>query len=244
MKNQDKLEENGFSGTAMRQILRRAATCSLSTLGKQDAIPYGSLANMATDVAGKPILLLSNLAWHTQNLRANPRASVLVSELPASGDALMGARVTVLGRIAEDSDETLRRRYLARHPNARLYAGFADFSFWRLQPSNIHGVAGFGRIETLTPSDVFPDAAEFESLELSALEHLNNDHADSIHLYATKILGGEPGQWQVTALDPDGCDLGLGEHSLRLNFAAPVFTADALRQKFTELAYEARTQIL
>lgn len=224
----------------MRQILRRARTCSLSTLARGDGTPYGSLANIATDVAGRPLILVSKLAWHTQNLEADGRASVLVGELPAKGDALVGPRITVLGHFEPIDDAGLRRRYLARHPQAALYANFPDFSFWRLSPSAIHGVAGFGRIETLTPDEVFPGADDMEAFEMSAIELMNNDHAEAIHLYATKILKAPPGPWRVLAIDPDGADLGLHEESLRVEFHTPVFTAEALRKKFAELAYEAR----
>ncbi len=225
----------------MRQLLRRARTCSLSTLSRGDGTPYGSLANIASDGAGRPLILISRLAWHTQNLEADARGSVLAGELPAKGDALVGPRVTVLGRFERVEDANLRRRYLARHPQAALYADFPDFSFWRLSPSAIHGVAGFGRIETLTPDEVFPVAAEMEALEMSAIEHMNHDHAEAIHLYATKILKAPPGPWRVLAIDPDGADIGLHEQSLRMEFHSPVFTAEALRKKFAELAYEART---
>lgn len=225
----------------MRQILRRARTCSLSTLARSDGTPYGSLANIATDMAGWPLILVSKLAWHTQNLLADARASVLVGEPPPAGDALVGPRVTVLGRFEPADDAGLRRRYLARHPQAGLYADFPDFSFWRLTPSSIHGVAGFGRIETLTPDEVFPPAEEMAALENSAIEHMNHDHAEAVHLYATKILKLQPGSWRVLAIDPDGADLGLHEQSLRMEFHTPVFTAEALRKKFAELAYAART---
>jgi putative heme iron utilization protein len=234
-------EKPSFSGLAMRQILRRARTCSLSTLTQGEGTPYGSLANIATDMAGRPLILVSKLAWHTQNLLADARASVLVGELPPAGDALVGPRVTVLGRFEPVDDATLRRRFLARHPQAGLYADFPDFSFWRLAPSGIHGVAGFGRIETLTPDEVFPPAEEMAALEHSAIEHMNHDHAEAIHLYATKILKAPPGPWRVLAIDPDGADLGLHEQGLRMEFHTPVFTAEALRKKFAELAYEART---
>ena len=237
-------EKTSFSGTSMRQLIRRARTCSLSTLNSGDGTPYGSLANIATDVAGRPIILISRLAWHTKNLATDGRASVLVTELPAQGDALVGPRVTVLGRFEKIEDVSLRRRYLARHPQAAMYADFADFSFWRLVPSTIHGVAGFGRIETLAPDDVFPPAAEMETLETSAIEHMNRDHADTIHLYATKILGAKPGPWRILAIDPDGADVGCHDQSLRMNFQTPVYTADALREKFAELAYEARKAVL
>jgi putative heme iron utilization protein len=228
----------------MRQLLRRARTCSLSTLNRGDGTPYGSLANIATDILGWPLILISRLAWHTQNLEADPRASVLVGEIPEKGDALVGPRVTVLGRFEQIDDPDLRRRYLARHPQAAMYADFPDFSFWRLIPTSIHGVAGFGRIETLAPDEVFPSVQEMEALETSAIEHMNQDHAEAIHLYATKILGAQPGPWRIVTVDPDGADLGLQDQSLRMDFHRPVFTAEALREKFAELAYEARKSTL
>lgn len=224
----------------MRRLLRRARTCSLSTLHRGDGTPYGSLANIATDVMGWPLILISRLAWHTQNLETDTRASVLVGEIPEKGDALVGPRVTVLGRFEPVDDENLRRRYLARHPQAGFYAGFPDFSFWRLRPSGIHGVAGFGRIETPAHDAVFPPAAEMEGLEVSALEHMNRDHADAIQLYATRLLGAGAGDWRIGAIDPDGADLVLAEQSLRLNFQVPVFTAEALRKTFAGLAGKAR----
>jgi heme iron utilization protein len=149
------MAENSFSGADMRQILMRAKTCTLSTISYKDGAPFGALANIATDESGRPVLLISTLAWHTQNLIADPRASVMVAEVPNVGDALTGPRVTVLGRFERSDDEDLRACYLAHHPYAELYAGFGDFSFWRMTPSSVHGVAGFGRIETLTPEEVF-----------------------------------------------------------------------------------------
>jgi heme iron utilization protein len=147
--------KNSFSGPAMRHILMSAKTCTLSTISHRDGAPFGALANIATDETGRPILLMSTLAWHTQNLIADARASVMVAELPDAGDALTGPRVTVLGRFERSEDEAMQARYLAHHPYAELYAGFGDFSFWLMTPSIVHGVAGFGRIETLTAEEVF-----------------------------------------------------------------------------------------
>ena len=149
------MAENGFSGAAMLELLRRARTCSLSTLSHADGTPYVSLANIATDRRGWPIVLISELAWHTQNLLGDPRASVLAAELPGRGDALAGPRVTVLGRFERCHDAEVQSLYLLHHPEAKLYADFTDFGFWLMQPMAIHGVAGFGRIQTLAPEDVF-----------------------------------------------------------------------------------------
>lgn len=150
------MESNmAFTGTAARQLLERARTGTLASLNRDGGIPHASLVNVATDADGRPIIFISTLAWHTKNLLADARASLMVAEPPEHGDALTGARVTVMGRFARLEEPRLRLRYLARHPEAETYIDFGDFSFWRMEPEIIHAVAGFGRIETFRPDEVF-----------------------------------------------------------------------------------------
>ena len=233
-------ERRSFSAQEARNLLRRARTATLGTVNRDGGIPYASLVNLATDVRGWPLILVSTLAWHTRNLLADPRASIMVAELPESGDALTGARVTVMGRFSQVQDEGLKRRYLARHPAASLYSGFGDFAFWRLEPEMAHAVAGFGRIETIGADEMFPSADEMVTLEEGAIAHMNADHDDAIQLYAEKLLGATPGGWNLAGIDPDGADLARGEEVLRLPFSAPVYTAEALRGHFAALGREVR----
>ena len=93
-------ERISFSAEEARNLLRRARTGTLATLNADDGTPYASLVNLATDVRGCPLILVSTLAWHTRNLLADPRGSVMVAEIPPAGDALTGARVTVNERSA------------------------------------------------------------------------------------------------------------------------------------------------
>lgn len=232
--------QRSFTGTEARQLLRRARTATLSTLNREDGIPYASLVNLATDVTGWPLILVSTLAWHTRNLLADARASLLVAEPPSSGDALTGPRVTIMGRFVKVDEAGLQRRYLARHPEAALYAGFGDFAFWRLQPIRVHAVAGFGRIETMEEDEVFPSAVEMIALEDGAIQHMNEDHADAIQLCAAHLPGIPSGGWQIAAIDSDGADLLRGEEILRLPFAVPVYTPEALRQTFASLTNTAK----
>ena len=233
-------ERRSFSAQEARNLLRRARTATLGTLNRAEGIPYASLVNLATDVRGWPLILVSTLAWHTRNLLADPRASVMVAELPESGDALTGARVTVMGRFRQVQDEDLKRRYLARHPAASLYSGFGDFAFWRLEPEMAHAVAGFGRIETIGADEMFPSADEMTALEESAIGHMNADHDDAIQLYAEQLLGAAPGGWKLAGIDPDGADLTRGGEVLRLPFSAPVYTAEKLREYLAALGREVR----
>ncbi len=167
----------------------------------------------------------------------------MVAEPPATGDALTGPRVTVMGRFVKVDEDRVRRRYLARHPEASFYAGFGDFAFWRLEPERAHAVAGFGRIETLGKDEVFPSAGELAAIEEGAVQHMNEDHADAIALLAEKSLGAAPAGWRMAAIDPDGADLVKdGESSLRLAFPEPVTTAAALRSLLARLTRDIRNR--
>ncbi len=233
-------ERRSFTADEARSLLRRVRTGTLATRNADDGTPYASLVNLATDVRGCPVILVSTLAWHTRNLLADPRGSVMVAEIPPAGDALTGARVTVMGRFFRVESGQVSRRYLARHPAAELYAGFGDFAFWRLEPERAHAVAGFGRIETIPADEMFPSADEMIALEEGAVAHMNADHDDAIQRYAQHLLGATPGGWKIMAIDPDGADLRRGEDVLRLPFAGPVFSGGALRSLLARLGEQTR----
>jgi heme iron utilization protein len=227
-----------------KRVLRSATTASLATLAA-DGTPFASLVTLATTPAGEPILLISRLAVHTRNLSRDERASLLLVEPGGErGDPLAGARLTVQGRVgAPDGDPLLRRRFLARHPEAAGYAGFADFSFRRFTVTGSHLVAGFGRIVDVRTSELLTDdreAGDLIAAEESAIAHMNRDHADALALYATRLLRLPDGDWRMTGADPEGIDLTDGTRSARLAFDEPVTTAGRLRVVLADLARFAR----
>jgi putative heme iron utilization protein len=130
-----------------------------------------------------------------------------------------------------------------RHPKSELYAGFGDFSFWRLDVVSAHLNGGFARAADLKGADVLTNIGSAENLleaEASAVAHMNEDHAEAVRLYATKLLGAEDGAWRLTGLDPEGLDLAKGDATLRLRFPGAVTTAEQLRKAVVELAAKAR----
>jgi putative heme iron utilization protein len=237
--------------SAAKMLLRSVRAGALATIDRNTGHPFGSLVNVATDSDGSPLILVSRLSTHTANLEADSRASVLVAAA-GKGDPLAHPRLTVLGRFVqiarEHPDEPrLRRRFLARHPKAELYAGFADFAFWRLLIVSAHLNAGFARAADLAAADVITNISDAEDLieaEASAIAHMNEDHAEAVRLYATKLLGAQSGDqegsWRVTGLDPDGLDLAQGDTLLRLPFRERVTTARQLREVLADLAKQAR----
>ncbi len=139
---------------AARALIRRAFKGSMATIDARNGYPYASLVTLATDASGAPTLLISNLARHTANLAKDPRASIMVDETGALADPLQGARVTVYGKARADEGGAVRRRFLARHPEASFYADFPDFGFFRLAVEGAHYIGGFGRIFDLAPSEL------------------------------------------------------------------------------------------
>jgi putative heme iron utilization protein len=187
-------------------------------------------------------LLISKLAVHTRNILADPRVSLMIDERK-EGDPLQGARVMLMGTAAVTADEDVRRRYLARQPEAELFAGFADFAFYRIELKGAHLVAGFGRIVDLKPADILTDisdAAELIAAEPGILAHMNDDHADACRLYATRLLGGADGEWRCVGCDPEGLELQQGRTALRLAFPQRVRATGLLRAVLKELAEKAR----
>jgi putative heme iron utilization protein len=234
-------------GRLARSLLRRSRQGALATLMAGSGDPYCSLVNVASHPDGSPILLISRLAVHTRNLIADARVSLMLDER-AEGDPLEGSRIMLAGRAGEvaGSDlEIVRRRYLNAHPSAEAFVNFKDFSFFRLQPSGTHLVAGFGRIVDLKPEQFLTDisgAGALVEAEQSAIDHMNADHRDATNLYATELLGAEPADWRCTGCDPDGIDLQAGAKTLRLDFPERVTGPGELRRMLVRLAEEARAK--
>jgi putative heme iron utilization protein len=227
---------------AAKKLLREARSGALATLMAPAGDPYCSLVNVATAADGAPLLLISRLAVHTKNILADPRVSLMVDERK-EGDPLQGGRVMLMGTAAATDDPRARRRYLDRQPEAEMFAGFADFSFYAMTIKAAHLVAGFGRIVDLKPHDVLTetgDAVELVAAEPEILAHMNADHADAVRLYATKLLGARDGAWRCVGCDPEGLELQLDRTALRLAFPQRVRSPGVLRQVLKQMTEQAR----
>jgi len=230
-----------------KTLLRTTRAGTLATLDRNTGYPFASLVNVASDVDGAPLILVSRLATHTANLELDGRASLLLAET-GKGDALAHPRLTILGSFApvarESADDArIRRRFLARHPKSELYAGFGDFAFWRMAVVSAHLNGGFARAADLTAADVLTDVTGAETLidaEESAVAHMNADHAGACRLYAGKLLGAGDGEWACVGVDPEGLELQKGGTALRLFFPQPVSGPGALRTVLKQLADKAR----
>ncbi len=246
-----------------RHLLRTIRAGALATCdAARDGHPLATLVSLATAIDGAPLLLLSQLSAHRTNLERDPRASLLLAA-QGKGDPLAHPRLSLIGRMhrLDEPNEFAhaRTRFLARHPKAKLYADFADFAWFRMDVEGAHLNGGFARAAALTRDDLILDLTGAEALVAAhdgAVAHMNEDHADALALYATRLGGmsegadrrskpaGGPkpagGQWRTTGLDPEGIDLASGDLCTRILFPAPVTNPGALRAVLADLAKKAR----
>jgi putative heme iron utilization protein len=251
-RRRDRSDPDDFNPIAVATMLLRTTRAgALATIDRNTGHPFSSLVNVATDVDGSPLILISRLAAHTANLEADPRASVLLAAA-GKGDPIAHPRLTVVGvfrRIACDTadDARARRRFLSRHPKSQLYARFDDFAFWRLHTVSAHLNGGFARAADLRADDILTgagEAAAIAGIEESTVAHVNAGHAAAVRLCAARLLGEADGDWVVTGIDPDGIDLALGDRIARLPFAGRVTNGHALCDMLAALAARAETDFL
>src|SRR3974377_1937367 len=70
---------------------------SLSTHSRKfPGFPFGSMMPYAADDRGRPVFFISSMAMHTQNLREDSRASLLITQPDAAGGPPGAGRATRL----------------------------------------------------------------------------------------------------------------------------------------------------
>jgi putative heme iron utilization protein len=246
--DQPPVPETSFAERA-RTLMYLGRIGSLSTLSrKQPGFPFGSVMPYGLDDRGRPILLISTMAMHTQNLQADARASLLVTQDDGSGDPLGASRVTLVGnvsRIPEAEAAEARALYLARYANSKYWVDFEDFSFYRMGVVDVYYVGGFGVMGWVSASDY--DGSQPDPLADSMagiLQHMNADHSDALVLLARKFAGIESQVASMTAVDRLGFHVRVktqdGMRGARIAFLREVRDPVETRKVLVEMVQEAR----
>jgi len=232
-----------------RTLVHLGRTGTLASQSRRvPGYPFGSVAPYGLDGQGRPTFLISTMAMHTQNLLADPRASLLVTQPGWSEDPLAGGRVTLVGdvaRVADGEVDPVRADYLERHENARHWVEFGDFAFYRMDVHELYFVAGFGAMGWV--AEAAYASAEPDPLAPSAqaiLEHMNADHADALQLYCRVFAGVDADEATMTSVDRMGFRVrarsGERLQGLRINFPREARTAGEARVVLVEMVRDAR----
>jgi putative heme iron utilization protein len=207
-------------------------------------MPYG------LDEHGRPIFLISTMAMHTQNLKADPRASLLVTQDDAGSDPLGASRVTLVGNvlpIPQAEVAEARELYLARYANSKYWVDFEDFSFYRMDVVDIYYVGGFGVMGWVSATEYArsqPDPLADSMAEI--IQHMNADHKDALVLLARQFAQIEAQEATMIAVDRLGFHLPVktndGVRGARIAFLREVSNPAETREVLVEMVQQARLE--
>ena len=231
-----------------RTLMHIGGSSSLATISqKHEGYPFASIMPYAIDDRGQPVFLISRMAMHTKNLRAEPRATLLVAE--QSESPLGAARISVMGDVVEADSlagASLAQNYLKRHPEAQQWVSFGDFSFYWMTIKDIYFVGGFGVMGWVDAEEYA--AAEADPLAESAadiINHMNEDHRESMRLLIGHHLGIQASAARMTAIDRYGFNLMIqideNVRGGRIGFPRDADSPEEVRRVLVEMVTAARS---
>lgn len=233
-----------------KTLVRTARYGALAALEPGSGAPLASRVAVATDLDGTPLILVSRLSEHTGAILADPRCSLLLGE-PGKGDPLAHPRISLRCRAVRIEREAadhprIERRYLNRHPKAKLYAGFADFGFFRLVVERASLNGGFGKAYQLSGDELAAELAANAELALAeqpALDHMNAEHGEAIDVYARALARADGSGWKMTGIDAEGFDMARGDDNCRVFFDVALGSASQMRGALVAMAERGRKLI-
>lgn len=243
------IPEPSFAERA-RTLLVQGNEGTLATPSRRHpGFPFASLMPYAVDGEGRPVVLVSDLAVHTRNLKADERASLLVLEAGGEDRNSLGlGRATLMGPLAAlpaEEGDAVRELYLERHPTARYWADFPDFHFRRMEVEEVYYVGGFGVMGWV-------DGEEYRQAEPDPLmeharniiEHVNADHPDALVLLARHHGVEGTQEARMSRVDRLGYQLRLrtdeGMRGLRIPFPEEARIPGRVRELMVEQVRAAR----
>ncbi len=220
-----------------RRLLNHHSVGVLSTHSIDvEGYPFGSIAPYALNYESEPIILISDIAQHTRNIKQNPRVSLTVFDQGAD-DPQSASRLTWIGDAepVDPSDTETRHRYLRYFPSAESYFETHDFSFYRIRLRRARFIGGFGQIYWIESGTMLV-TNPFRETERSTVEHMNQDHHKALLHYAEVLGATEVDSIAMTGIDSEGFDMLVDRRKLRMDFDAPVSTVEAARATLVRLA--------
>jgi len=117
---------------AARELLAQTRAAALGSINS-DGSPLVTLVAVATMADGAPLLLLSRIAAHTQNLLREPRVSLLIEGTSDDADPMTAPRLSLNGQlVALDEDQIIsaKPRFIEKHPGSEAYDTELDFQLF------------------------------------------------------------------------------------------------------------------
>ena len=223
-------------------LMRNCREGVLSTVSKKyEGYPFGSFVTFISGADRSIIFYASDIAQHTINLKNNSKACITLFNL-SEGDKQDSARLSLLGDVKKiDKDvEEISRQFIEFFPESSQYSNMHDFNFYKLNISQVRWIGGFGKIAWLSSTNWNPIRPKWLKKEHSMIEHMNEDHSNSIVSALNAKLGIKDKHARMLRLTMDGYYVSSKNKIYFLDFNLPCFTVKQYRDKLVEQAKEYR----
>ena len=220
-----------------RQLLNHQSVGVLSTHSIDvEGYPFGSIAPYALNYEGEPIILISDIAQHTRNIKQNPRVSLTVFDR-AADDPQSASRLTWIGDAepVDPSDLQTRHRYLRYFPSSESYFETHDFAFYAISLRRARFIGGFGQIHWIESGKMLVNNP-FHASEGSIVDHMNQDHHKALVHYAEVLGRREINTISMTGIDSEGFDMLVDGRKVRMDFDSSINTVEEARATLVRLA--------
>ena len=118
--------------------------------------PFVSLTPYAVDAKGCPFIYISDLAYHTKNLKKSSKSSLMVSKLNDK-NIFNSARVSFVGKMTRVTDKeevsALKEIFFTKFPESKKFEKMHDFAFYRMEVEKLQYIGGFGDINWIKGKD-------------------------------------------------------------------------------------------
>ena len=223
-------------------LMRNCREGVLSTVSKKyEGYPFGSFVTFISGADRSIIFYASDIAQHTINLKNNSKACITLFNL-SEGDKQDSARLSLIGDVKKiDKDvEEISRQFIEFFPESTQYSNMHDFNFYSLNISQVRWIGGFGKIAWLSSTNWNPIRPKWLRQEKSMIEHMNEDHSNSIVSALNAKLGIKDKHAKMLRLTMDGYYVSSKNKIYFLDFNLPCFTVKQYRDKLVEQAKEYR----
>lgn len=200
--------------------------------------PFGSITPYCLDYSGQPIILISDIAQHTKNIKQDPKVSLTIVD-KETNNVQTGARLTLLANAILSEDEESAHRYYQHFPESITYHQTHDFNFYQLQVVRGRFIGGFGKIFWHEPDEFLQSNPFRGKEERYILDHMNEDHQNALRHYCRYFKDvdiSDEEQLKMIGIDAEGFEILSNENILRIDFKKAIQTTQEARKVLVEMA--------
>lgn len=225
-----------------RDFIRSHDVGTLNTqfLHEGSFYPFGAMTPYALTTEGEVLILISEIATHTKNIRQCDRVGFsIMDHSPEHQQA--SSRISFIGRarMVEETDplfELYQTHYYTLYPEARHYHNAHNFYFCVLTPEFVHYVKTFGQIFSFSGDKILLQRPEFTQDLESVLSHMNKDHQAALVHYAKDFAKITGEQYKLVNICSEGISLKVDHKLIYIPFPHLVEEAKDLRSTLTAMA--------